>query len=114
MKKIIVLIIISVFILLSSTSYAQSMSPRWEKCRPTYGGYCCGYRGGWYGAKRLVSTSEEAREILVRFFAPYSNLRIGTIREKASFFEAEIIDRNGAMVDLVIVDKRTGRIRSIY
>lgn len=115
MKKIVVLLIfISGLILINGTSYAQSMSPRWEKCRPAYGGYCCGYRWGWYGAKRLVSTSEEAREILVRFFAPYSGLKVGTIREKASFFEAEIIDRNGAMVDLVIVDKRTGRIRSIY
>jgi hypothetical protein len=33
---------------------------------------------------------------------------------KNYFFEADIFNRNGVRIDLVIIDKRTGRIRTIY
>lgn len=115
MKKIISLIIFLIaYGSLSDFSYAQHMNQGWERCQPTYGEYCCGPRWGWYGAKRVVRTPVEAREILVRFFAPYSYIQVGSIRERVSFFEAEIIDSDGVTIDLVIIDKRTGRIRSIY
>lgn len=115
MKRIIILLIFLIaFGSIYDLSYAQPMDPRLERCQPTYGEYCCGYRGGWYGAKRTVRTAEEARDILIRFFTPYSNLKIGAINERPSFFEAEIIDRSGEVVDHLIIDKRTGRIRSIY
>ncbi|MBI5199540.1 MAG: hypothetical protein HZA09_05955 [Nitrospirae bacterium] len=116
MKKILIIclsIIFSVFIK-TNLSYAQPMHPRLEKCQPTYGKYCYDSKRGWYGAKKTVKTDSDAREILLQSFAPYKDIKIGTIKEKDSFFEAEITDENGIVVDLVIIDKRTGRIRSVY
>ncbi len=39
---------------------------------------------------------------------------VSGIVEKDLYFEAEIKDNNDAVVDKVIIYKRTGRIRSIY
>lgn len=112
-------IIVSVFIIFSISlnadiSYAQPTNPRLERCQPTYGKYCCDSKWGWYGAKRIVKTSSDAREILLRYFASDKDIKIGTIKERASFYEAEITDEKGVVVDFVIIDKRTGRIRSVY
>ena len=66
-----------------------------------------------YGEKRAVANSQEARRMLKDYFAR-RDVRIGDIRERELFFEADIRDRRGALVDKVIIDKRTGRIRSTY
>ncbi len=39
---------------------------------------------------------------------------VGAIKEMNRFYEAEIKDKSGNVIDRVIIDKRTGRIRSIY
>lgn len=114
MKKILLLILLITFSLISDRSHAQPTNPRLEKCQPTYGKYCCDSKWGWYGAKKVVRTTSDAKDILLRFFAPYSDIKVGMIKERGSFFEAEITDETGEMIDLVIIDKRTGRIRSIY
>lgn len=115
MKKIILYIILLVaFSLLSEFSYAQPTNPRLERCPPTYGKYCCDPKWGWYGAKRIVKTPADAREIISRFFSSEKDIRIGVIKERNTYFEAEITDETGEVIDLVIIDKRTGRIRSIY
>ena len=44
----------------------------------------------------------------------YEHIIIRNIKEREWFFEAEILDKNNALIDKVIVDKRTGRIRSMY
>jgi hypothetical protein len=41
-------------------------------------------------------------------------IRLGKMEERGWYFEAEILDPDGTMIDKVIVDKRAGRIRSIY
>lgn len=66
-----------------------------------------------YGAKQPVATAKEARRVLEERFKG-QGVEVGKIEEKELFFEAEILDRRGSVVDKVIVDKRTGRIRSIY
>ncbi len=78
-----------------------------------YGGYCRGHGMGWYGARRTVSTLEDARRVLGIYFKDVDVI-IGTITERKWFFEAELKDKDDKVVDIVIVDKRTGRIRSIY
>jgi len=78
-----------------------------------YGDYKKGAADKGYGEKRPVATIEEARQVLAEYFAK-KDVRIGEIREKELFFEAEIRDKNNNLIDKVIVDKRTGRIRSIY
>lgn len=78
-----------------------------------YGGYCPGPGRGWYGAKKSVKTSEEAREILLEYFKG-DNVIVGEIKEREWIFEVEIKDKENKVIDIVIVHKRTGRIRSIY
>ncbi len=66
-----------------------------------------------YGAKMPVATAKEARRALEEHYRG-RGFEVGKIEEKELFFEAEILDKRGRVVDKVIVDKRTGRIRSIY
>jgi hypothetical protein len=66
-----------------------------------------------YGEKRPVASAEEAKKVLIDFFRE-KDVRIGQITEKELFFEAEIRDKNNELIDKMIVDKRTGRVRSIY
>lgn len=42
------------------------------------------------------------------------NLKVGKIVEKDASFEAEILTKDNALVDKIIVDKNTGWMRSIY
>ncbi len=78
-----------------------------------YGTYRKGPPETGYGEKRPVRTVEEARKILADRFGG-RDVRVGAVKEKELFFEARILDRRGRLLDLVIVDKRTGRVRSIY
>ena len=84
----------------------------WRDRRP-YGGYCRGPRWGWYGAKSPVKTAEDARKLLKKYFEG-EDVAIGAVNEREWYFEAEIKDKSNKVVDVVIIDKRTGRIRSIY
>jgi len=66
-----------------------------------------------FGERRAVTTHEEARAVLRKYFSN-KDVAIGEIVEKELFFKAEIRDRGNALIDKVIIDKRTGRVRSIY
>lgn len=81
--------------------------------RSPYGGYNKGKADSSYGEKRPVATLEEAKKVLLAYLAK-KDVKIGEIKEKELFFEAEIRDKNNNLIDKVIVDKRNGRIRSIY
>ena len=82
--------------------------------RGSYGGYCRGPKWGWYGARRDIKTVSEVRELLAVFLRGTS-MSIGEIREEESYFEADIVNGDGTEVlDVLIVDKRTCRIRSKY
>ena len=72
-----------------------------------------GSREGGYGEKKEVLTPADAAKILKQYLAK-KNVTIGEIREKDLYFEAEVRDRDNKIIDKVIVDKRTGRVRSIY
>jgi hypothetical protein len=85
----------------------------WKGERYPYGGYYHNPREGKYGQRRTIRTEAEARKMLLNYFSP-QKATIGAIREKGWFFEAEIKDRHNIPIDRVIIDKRTGRIRSIY
>ena len=75
--------------------------------------YPYGESRGGYGEKKAVSNAQEARRMIRDYFAG-KNVKIGELREHELFFEADIRDKRGALVDKVIIDKRTGRIRSMY
>ncbi|MEJ2682870.1 MAG: hypothetical protein P8Z71_00550 [Candidatus Sulfobium sp.] len=84
-----------------SYAYAGEESP--------YGGS----QGGTYGEKQRVNTKADAKKLLNDYFSK-KDVSIGRIRERQYYFEADVLDSKGKVVDKVIVDKRTGRIRSIY
>jgi hypothetical protein len=114
------IIITASMLTLADLSFAQPMKSGHEgheeavECQPMYGNYGRGQKWGWYGARREVRTPVEAKEILDRFFIQNRKAKIGRIRERHYFFEAEIMNHKGTLIDLIIIDKRTGRVRSIY
>ena len=67
---------------------------------------------GQYGERSAVMDEAEARRILKEYFQ--GDVKIGKVKERKFYFEAEIRDRQGNLIDKVIIDRRTGRIRSIY
>ncbi len=66
-----------------------------------------------FGERRAITTHKEARAMLREYFST-KDVIIGEIIEKELFFEAEIRGKDNALIDKVIIDKRTGRVRSIY
>jgi len=95
-------------------SYAQQTKKETVECQPVYGHYWRSYKWGWYGARREVRTPVEAKEIIEQFLLPDRGIRIVRMREKAHFYIAEVINNKGVLVDLILIDKRTGRIRSMF
>jgi hypothetical protein len=83
-----------------------------QEHRP-YGGYCQGPRWGWYGARTPIRTEVEARKYLTTFFEG-QDVTVGTIAQRGRFFVADILDKDNKVIDRVIVDRRTGRVRSIF
>jgi len=66
-----------------------------------------------YGQRRTVSTVYEAGRIMGQYYHG-RDVRIGPILERDLFYQADVRDRKGVLVDKIIIDKRTGRIRSTY
>ena len=117
MNKTVLLIIIflaSQFSIIDLSCAQQAGDERVER-QPVYGQYWQSDRWGWYGAKRIVRTPADAQQILEQFFIHHKrDVRVVRISEQPHFFVAEIINGKGAMVDLILIDRRTGRIRSMY
>ncbi len=123
MKKIFLTLLVVILLgTASNNAYAQfperprppkQLHPEFHHKKIPYGAYCPGHKGDWYGAKKQVKTKEQAREILKTYFSD-TDKKIGKIIEKPRFFLAEILDSAGEVEDIVIVHKKTGRIRSIY
>ena len=42
------------------------------------------------------------------------NLKLGEVKDEGSFFEADLLTKDNSLVDKLIVDKDTGRMRSAY
>lgn len=78
-----------------------------------YGGYCEGPRWGWYGARNPVTSVEDARKRLEKYFEG-QDVTIGKITEQGMFFKAEVKDKEGKVTNQVIIHKRSGRIRSTF
>ena len=79
---------------------------------PPFGDYCPRRHADHYGARQPLQTPEEAKELLGQFFKrPPSQI---TLRKKIRMgYIADITNPDGSLFDRVIIDTRTGRIRSI-
>lgn len=106
--------IIMVLLPVAEISYAQQTKKETIECQPVYGYYWRSYKWGWYGARREVRTQVEAREIIEQFLLQDRGIRIVRMRERSHFYIAEVINNKGVLVDLILIDKRTGRIRSMF
>lgn len=80
--------------------------------RTPFGAYCPKGHADQYGARQPVLSVDDARERLSRFFG-IDPAQIRRIEERRHVFFAEITDPEGRPVELVVIDRRTGRIRSI-
>ncbi len=92
-------------------SYQGSRSQRFYRGQPfsPYGGL----QRGVYGERRAVQSRRDAQRMLNDYYMR-RNVRIGPVRENRFYYEADIMDSNNRFMDRVIIDKRSGRIRSIY
>jgi hypothetical protein len=117
MNKAVFLVLIflaSQFMIVDPLKAEQAGEEHLER-QPVYGQYWQSETWGWYGAKRVVKTPGDAQHILSQFFVHHRrDVRVVRISEKAHFFVAEVMDSKGALVDLILIDKRTGRMRSMY
>ncbi len=104
--------------LIAAVSYAEQPNETTKaqtECAPTYGNYVPSERWGWYGARREVKTPLEALEILQKIIViHHTGIRVGKIREGVRFYMAEIVNTKGQVVDVIVIDRQSGRIRSAY
>jgi hypothetical protein len=109
-----VCIFLFITLLIPAVSQAQPMGRGMYQGVP-YGHYCPGMQWGPYGVRKPVKTTKEAKEVIESYLLSNAKaLHAGKIEEKNWYFEAEILDSANTIIDKAIVDKRSGRIRSIY
>jgi hypothetical protein len=80
---------------------------------PGYGPYQFGPQ---YQQPREPLKEKDVKQMLENYLQSTRNpnLKLGKITEKNGYFEAEILTKNNALVDKIIVDKYSGWMRSMY
>lgn len=85
---------------------------------PGYGyGYGYGQQyGQQYGQPQAPMTQKDARKTLENYLASLRNpnLKLGQIRDQGAFYEADIRTKENSLVDKILVDKKTGFMKSVY
>ena len=99
-------------LLVAGTLYGEVQACPWCGDEEYYCMDCNNQRLGVYGARKSVTSIEDARRELKKQYAG-SNRIIGKVVEKSSYYEAEILDKSKRLIDKVIIHKQSGRIRSI-
>ncbi len=72
--------------------------------------------GPQYQQPQKPLEEKDARAILENYLrgTRNPNLKLGKITEQGNYLEAEIVTKEGSLVDKILVDRYTGWIRSIY
>jgi len=88
--------------------YGQGMGP--GMMGPGYG------YGPQYQQPQKPMEEKDAQALLDDYLKSTRNpnLKLGTIKDTGSAFEAEITTKEGSLVDKIAIDKATGWMRSIY
>lgn len=115
MRKTLFILILAIFLLLllNISIFAQPGNSGWKGSKYHYGTYYADPRERCYGERKVIRDERDARKVLLRHFK-HDREAIGNIKDRNLFFEVEIRDRDNKTIDKVIIDKRTGRIRSVY
>jgi hypothetical protein len=63
-----------------------------------------------------IRSKKEAGQVVQRMLhrSRNPNLKVGDVEDKGDFFVADILTRDGSLVDKIEVDKESGRMRSAY
>lgn len=104
--------LITLIIMLVSLCIASSNTFAWRNKKPVtpYGDFCPRFSN--YGVKKSHLSSEKARMALKDYYDKKGLIvMIEDIRGR--FIKAKIIEKD-KVVDVIILDSHTGRIRSIY
>lgn len=99
--------IIMIILVLLLTADASQALP--EHVTP-YGDYCREYNR--YGSCREDIPPQEAMKAINRYYRE-KGYWIRTFRPRGRFIEVDVY-QNGRLVDKVIFDRKTGRLRSVY
>jgi hypothetical protein len=75
-----------------------------------YGDYCS--RMGHYGKHKSIIDLKQAEEALKHYYGE-KRLDIDVVSREGRFIKVHVIDKH-AVVDIIIFDRRTGRVRSVY
>jgi hypothetical protein len=105
-RSLLFIILITFLTLLPTTVVAWQR----EKMITPYGDFC--RRCSKYGVCPRMLSIEESVKALEEYYGK-KNLKAIIKSAKGRFVMAEILD-NGRVVDRIIFDRKTGRIRSIY
>ena len=79
-----------------------------------------GGSGGWhnmgFSVSGLTLTKEQAAQIAQTHLRAFGNpnLKLGEVIEFEPYYEALIVTKDGSLVEKLLVDKRTGWLRSVY
>jgi hypothetical protein len=64
-----------------------------------------------YMAQKQALTEEQAKDIVANYVKRLNpNLEVGKVKDNGSFYEAEIIAEDNEVIQLVGVDKQSGRL----
>lgn len=99
-----------------STSYAIDSPPkcyRFNNEAVPYGYYGHHWRKTGYGQRINIRNIEEAISVVQEFYKS-PNLKVVPVKESYRFYKMEVQDDHNTVLDIVIVDKFSGRVRSIY
>jgi hypothetical protein len=105
-KYVITFFLVSALILIHS---AGSFAGRKGPVTP-YGDFC--RKCSEYGNCESNMTHDEAKEALISYYQK-KGLGVELEKKRGRFIRVKVKDRN-KVVDIIIFDRRTGRIRSIY
>jgi hypothetical protein len=70
--------------------------------------------GPQYQQPQKPIAKSNAESMLQDYVSRNSNLKVGTLQDEGSSFEADVTTKEGSLVNRLFVDKDTGRIRSEY
>ncbi|MEW6002967.1 MAG: hypothetical protein AB1638_10030 [Nitrospirota bacterium] len=107
MRYISILVIIPVILALS-TSMVFALPDDAKPVTPY--GDCTGC--GKYGICKTQMSQEDAKKAMIEYYEK-KGLRVNIEKASGRFIKAKVMD-NDKVVDIIIFDCRTGRIRSIY
>lgn len=108
--KIILILFFSVSMLYGQTKGEKRID---VTNNPPYGGFKFDKKKGRYGKPFLVNSKEEAIDIIKSYYGD-TNLKIGEIEERKRFFIIEVLDEQDNLIDIILINKKSGRLRSIF